>query len=74
MTDHSKNLEVITASRDSVAKEIQSLEQQLNIKKEIFLKYSGIIEYLEQTESAQESSTTEVAADVEATVDDQLPG
>lgn len=75
MTDHIKNLQAVVTACNTIAQEIQTLENQLTIKKEIYLKYSGIIEYLQKTEAPTEPSTEVATSEInEATVDDQLPG
>lgn len=61
MTDHKKNLETIQEARTKIASEINEIENVLNGKKELFLKYTGILEYLTSTEQAEaaETETTE---------------
>lgn len=49
MTDAQTHLKSALDQRDTILKEIQELQGQLNSKRELGLKVQGIIEYLEQT-------------------------
>tara|TARA_Y100000401_G_scaffold53110_1_gene41695 strand:+ start:984 stop:1187 length:204 start_codon:yes stop_codon:yes gene_type:complete len=65
MADHAKNLETVLEARKTLAAELTELESVLAQKKEIFLKYSGIVEYLSSLKKAEESSTEPESIDPE---------
>ena len=48
MEEQSKHLENLIKQKDSVLSEITLLDNKLSIKKELFLKVQGAIEYLTQ--------------------------
>jgi chaperonin cofactor prefoldin len=48
MTEQQEHLSNLFKQRQTLSKEIESLRNQENIKKEIFLKVQGAIEYLQQ--------------------------
>ena len=57
MVDHDKNLETVIEARKALANELNELQSTLEQKREMFLKYSGIVEYLssiKQTENSKE--------------------
>jgi len=62
--NHEQHLEVVKAEREKLLKEIEELNNQIALKKETFLKYQGIFEYLtaevETDEAPAEVSETEV--------------
>ena len=49
MTDSQTHLKSAIEQRNSIVKEIEELNKQINSKRELGLKVQGIIEYLEQT-------------------------
>ena len=49
MTDSQTHLKSAIEQRNSIVKEIDELQKQINTKRELGLKVQGIIEYLEQT-------------------------
>lgn len=57
MIDHDKNLETVLEVRKTLAAELNELQSTMEQKKEMFLKYSGIIEYLSSLKKAEESNT-----------------
>lgn len=63
MPDHAKNLETVLEARKKLAAELTEIESVLAQKKEIYLKYSGIVEYLSSIQKAEESSTESEAID-----------
>lgn len=63
MIDHDKNLETVLEARKTLAAELNELQSALDQKKEIFLKYSGIIEYLTSLKKAEDSN--EVTAEID---------
>lgn len=65
MIDHYKNLETVLEARKTLAAELNELQSTLEQKKEIFLKYSGIIEYLTSLKKAEESNTDTPENDTE---------
>ena len=48
MDTHQKNLESLVEQRNNVMQELDKMQNQLNLKKEQFLKIQGAIEYLTQ--------------------------
>jgi len=63
MSNQKEHLEVVKAEREKLLKEIEELNSQLALKKETFLKYQGIFEYLSaevQTDEAPTEAPTEV--------------
>lgn len=48
MDTHQKNLESLVEQRSDVMQELDKMQNQLNLKKEQFLKIQGAIEYLTQ--------------------------
>ena len=48
MNTHQKNLESLVEQRNDVMQELDKMQNQLNLKKEQFLKIQGAIEYLTQ--------------------------
>lgn len=67
MIDHDKNLETVLEARKALATELNDLQSALEQKREMFLKYSGIIEYLSSLKKAEDSNTvtTEIDSEVE---------
>lgn len=63
MIDHDKNLETVLEARKTLAAELNELQSALEQKKEIFLKYSGIIEYLTSLKKAEDGN--EVTAEID---------
>jgi len=55
MVDHNKNLETVIEARKALAAELNELQSTMEQKKEMFLKYSGIIEYLSSLKKAEEN-------------------
>lgn len=64
MIDHDKNLETVIEARKTLATELNELQSTMEQKKEVFLKYTGIIEYLSSLKKAEES--VEASAETEA--------
>lgn len=69
MTDHSQNLKSITEARTAVYEEIQELQNAINVKRELFLKYSGIVEYF-QTVNQTDAEGSNSEASEEAVTED----
>jgi len=65
MVDHDKNLETVIEARKALANELNELQSATEQKREMFLKYTGIIEYLSSIKQAEESQpeTTEIVSD-----------
>ena len=63
MADHAKNLETVLEARKTLAAELTEIESVLAQKKEIYLKYSGIVEYLLSIQKTEESGTESEAID-----------
>lgn len=63
MIDHDKNLETVLEARKTLANELTELQASMDQKREIFLKYSGIIEYLSSLKKSEESK--EAATEIE---------
>ena len=49
LTDHQTHLKSVTEQAQGLINEIQELESQAKIKRDMLLKLQGIIEYLQQT-------------------------
>ena len=49
MTEQQKHLQELLQKKESVLKDLENLQIEMNLKREIFLKIQGIIEYLTQT-------------------------
>ena len=49
MTDHQTHLKSVTEQAQTLVNEINQLEGQAKVKREMLLKLQGIIEYLQQT-------------------------
>jgi hypothetical protein len=49
MTDQQKHLQQVLEQQNQVVAEINNLNNQLTIKRELALKLQGVLEYLEQT-------------------------
>ena len=68
MTEQQKHLQELLQKKESVLKDLENLQIEMNSKREIFLKIQGIIEYLTQTgvtlpeESEEEEKTKEVSS------------
>lgn len=60
MVDHDKNLETVIEARKELAKELNELQSTLEQKREMFLKYSGIVEYLSSIKQAENSKAEQV--------------
>ena len=54
MIDHSKNLETVSEATQKLGEEINQLQGILAQKRELYLKYLGITEYLSATEPEPE--------------------
>ncbi len=67
MIDHDKNLETVLEARKTLASELNELQSTMEQKKEMFLKYSGIIEYLSSLKKAEEPNTS--SSDIEPEVE-----
>lgn len=65
MVDHDKNLETVIEARKALANELSELQSATEQKREMFLKYTGIIEYLSSIKQAEESKaeTAEVPSE-----------
>jgi len=48
MTDQQQHLKSILDQQQSLAKEVEQLNNQTNVKKEMFFKLQGVVEYLTQ--------------------------
>lgn len=59
MTDHIQNLEALIEARKNVTSELNDLQSLLEQKRELYLKYSGIIEYLNSIKKADEARVTD---------------
>ena len=66
MTEQQEHLTNLLQQRQTLAQELESLQGQMNVKRELFLKVQGAIEYLQQTgvtlpesESIEEVEKTE---------------
>lgn len=57
MSNQKEHLEVVKAEREKLLKEIEELNSQLALKKETFLKYQGIFEYLSAEVQTDEAPT-----------------
>lgn len=55
MVDHDKNLETVIEARKALANELSELQAATEQKREMFMKYTGIIEYLSSIKQAEES-------------------
>jgi len=55
MVDHDKNLETVIEARKVLVNELRELQSASEQKREMFIKYSGIIEYLSSIKQAEES-------------------
>ena len=55
MVDHDKNLETVIEARKALANELSELQSVTEQKREMLLKYTGIIEYLSSIKQAEES-------------------
>mgnify|MGYP005747410673 FL=1 len=68
MTDSQTHLKSAIEQRNSIVKEIDELQKQINTKRELGLKVQGIIEYLEQTgvKLPEEDAPVEPAAEATA--------
>ena len=69
MTDHSQNLKSITEARTAVYEEIQELQNAINVKRELFLKYSGIVEYFQTVNQTDAQGSDSEAAEEAVTED-----
>lgn len=56
MIDHDKNLETVLEARKTLAAELNELQSAMEQKKEMFLKYSGIVEYLSSLKKAEDNN------------------
>lgn len=65
MIDHDKNLETVIEARKTLAAELNELQSTMEQKKEVFLKYTGIIEYLSSLKKAEESVETSAEPEAE---------
>ena len=54
MIDHTKNLKTVSEVAEKLGEEINRIQGILAQKREIYLKYLGIIEYLTSTENPEE--------------------
>jgi hypothetical protein len=70
MTEQQQHLYNVTEQQKTLIEEMQSLERDLNQKREVALKLQGVIEYLtqlgvtlpkEETESSETGEVSEVA-------------
>ena len=66
MTDHSQNLKDVLEVCQKLGNDIQRAQSELNTKREMFLKYSGIAEYLSATEKGSDVDVSELARDDES--------
>lgn len=57
MSNQKEHLEVVKAEREKLLKEIEELNSKLALKKETFLKYQGIFEYLSAEVQTDEAPT-----------------
>ena len=55
MIDHTKNLETVSEAAQKLGEEINRIQGILAQKREMYLKYLGIIEYLTSTEKPEET-------------------
>ena len=55
MIDHTKNLKTVSEVAEKLGEEINRIQGILAQKREIYLKYLGIIEYLTSTENPEET-------------------
>ncbi len=60
MVDHDKNLETVIEARKVLVNELRELQSATEQKREMFIKYSGIIEYLSSIKQAEESKEEQV--------------
>lgn len=60
MVDHDKNLETVIEARKVLVNELRELQSASEQKREMFIKYSGIIEYLSSIKQAEESKEEQV--------------
>ena len=65
MIDHDKNLETVLEARKTLAAEINELQSAMEQKREMFLKYSGIVEYLSSLKKAEDSNEASPVTDEE---------
>ena len=66
MIDHSKNLETVSEATQKLGEEINQLQGILTQKRELYLKYLGITEYLSATEPEPEVNISELSDDDES--------
>ena len=66
MSNQKEHLEVVKAEREKLLKEIEELNSQLALKKETFLKYQGIFEYLSAEVQTDEAPTEVTESEVVA--------
>ena len=60
MVDHDKNLETVIEARKVLVNELRELQSASEQKREMFIKYSGIIEYFSSIKQAEESKEEQV--------------
>ena len=60
MVDHDKNLETVIEARKVLVNELRELQSATEQKREMFIKYSGIIEYFSSIKQAEESKEEQV--------------
>ena len=65
MIDHDKNLETVLEARKTLAAELNELQSAMEQKKEMFLKYSGIVEYLSSLKKAEDNNEASPPTDEE---------
>lgn len=64
MTEQQKHLKELLQKRESLQKELELMQVQANVKKELYLKTQGIIEYLSQMGvTLQEEPTSQELAE-----------
>ena len=63
MIDHSKNLETVSEATEKLGAEINQLQGILAQKRELYLKYLGIAEYLSATENETDVNISELTDD-----------
>jgi len=63
MIDHSKNLETVSEATKKLGEEINQLQGILAQKRELYLKYLGIAEYLSATENETDVNISELTDD-----------
>lgn len=64
MSNQKEHLDVVKAEREKLLKEIEELNNQLTLKKETFLKYQGIFEYLSAEVQTDEAPTEVTESEV----------